>query len=140
MACACTHIFVVQSRWKQNHCRDSKRYSTNKSSWPVENIFHDQIVQELINDMISCPQLPGNYSVQCNNRHLRVFWVPPIKDSADFVRAVPTFREVSRHFFYFEYSCIDFYYSNSTRCFFECTVKLMQNISLPVFLQIASRN
>lgn len=43
---------------------------------------------------VVCSQLPGNYSVHCNNRHLRVFWIPPQDESGNFIRAVPTFREV----------------------------------------------
>ncbi|VDM32544.1 unnamed protein product [Hydatigera taeniaeformis] len=43
---------------------------------------------------VMCTQLPGNYSVHCNNRHLRVFWIPPQDESGNFVRAVPTFREL----------------------------------------------
>ena len=45
-------------------------------------------------DKIVCPHLPGNYSVHCNNRSLRVFWIPPQDESGNFIRAVPTFREV----------------------------------------------
>lgn len=45
-------------------------------------------------EKVACPQLPGNYSVHCNNRQLRVFWIPPRDDTGNFVRAVPTFREV----------------------------------------------
>uniref|UniRef100_A0A5K3F3F7 Fibronectin type-III domain-containing protein n=1 Tax=Mesocestoides corti TaxID=53468 RepID=A0A5K3F3F7_MESCO len=42
---------------------------------------------------VACPQLPGNYSVHCGNRHLRVFWIPPRNESGNFIRVVPTFRE-----------------------------------------------
>ncbi|VUZ41357.1 unnamed protein product [Hymenolepis diminuta] len=45
-------------------------------------------------DKVICTNLPGNYSVHCNNRHLRVFWIPPQDESKNFNRAVPTFREV----------------------------------------------
>ncbi|CUT99340.1 tyrosine protein kinase [Echinococcus multilocularis] len=54
-------------------------------------------IDEMVNvdpHKVVCSQLPGNYSVHCNNRHLRVFWIPPQDESGNFIRAVPTFREV----------------------------------------------
>lgn len=50
-------------------------------------------------DKVTCPKLPGNYSVHCNNRHLRVFWIPPQDEKENFIRAVPTFREVGSKLF-----------------------------------------
>ncbi|KAM7539096.1 hypothetical protein Aperf_G00000048757 [Anoplocephala perfoliata] len=50
-------------------------------------------------DKVICPNLPGNYSVHCNNRHLRVFWIPPKDENGNFIRAVPTFREVDSQLF-----------------------------------------